>query len=336
MTEVFLRQVACYLPPQACTNEDLAALNPTWDADKIFAKTGIRQRPVAGAQETASDLAYRAAEKLLETSAIPREEIDGLLFCTQSPDYFLPTSACLLQARLGLSTSCAAFDYNLGCSGFTYGLWMARALVASQSARHVLLLGADTFTRYCDPHDLTTVTIFADAGSAALVSASGEGALGRIGPTVLGTDGRGGENLIVRAGCGRAWAQASCDFAAPATVEPPRLEMNGPEVFSFTLREVEPAIAQLLLQLGWSWDSVDLFLLHQANAYMLQQLRKKLNVPAEKLPIDLAECGNTVSATIPVLMCRLLDSEKLKPNQRCILAGYGVGYSWAITSLETL
>ncbi len=321
----YLHGISYQLPAAVRTNEDLVKANPSWDAEKIYAKTGIRARHVAAADETAADLGAQAADSLMREHGIDPGSIDVLLFCTQSPDYFAPTSACLLQQRLGLPDTCGALDFNLGCSGFTYGLWMARALIQSQSARRILLVAADTYSKYCDPHDLTTVTIFGDAGTAALISHAPEGALASIGPTVVGTNGAGCDNLIIRHGGARTPA---------ATDAPPRLYMNGPEVFAFTLTAVQSGIQQLLTEIGKSWDDVDLYLLHQANRFMLEKLGKVMRVSAERMPIDMEDIGNTVCATIPILIRRCMDKGTLQPGQDCVLAGFGIGYSWAMTHVQ--
>ncbi|MFQ5490736.1 MAG: 3-oxoacyl-ACP synthase III family protein [Phycisphaerae bacterium] len=321
----YLRGIQFYLPAGVRTNEELVAANPGWSAEAIYAKTGIRARHITSAGETAADLGHAAAEGLLDEVGLNRGDIDVLLFCTQSPDYFLPSTACLLQDRLGLPVSCGALDYNLGCSGFTYGLWLARALVHSESARNVLLVVADTYSKYCDPHDLATVTIFGDAGAAALISASPEQCVARLGPTVVGTDGRGGANLIVRGGCAR--------LPQSAAPQDRHLFMNGPEIFSFTLTSVKAGIDRLLDQVGLEWEEVDWFLFHQANRFMLDRLRSIMRIPESKLPVDMEDVGNTVSASIPLLMRRRMDQGCFQPGQRCVLAGFGVGYSWAMTEL---
>ncbi len=321
----FLLGIECHLPEQIRTNEELAALHAGWDATKFYEKTGIRSRRIAAVDQTASDLGYLAAERLLRGTAIDRGTIDALLFCTQSPDFFLPTTACLLQERLGLPSTCGAFDYNLGCSGFTYGLWLARSLILSNTVRNVLLIVADTYSKYCDPDDLTTGPIFGDAGAAALISGSSSGSIATLGPTVVGTDGRGAGNLIVRAGCARL----------PATTSRAdrHLYMNGPEVFSFTLSAVKAGIQQLLDGLGIGWNEVDVFLFHQANRFMLQRLRTVMKIPEGKMPIDMEDVGNTVSASIPLLIRRGMDRGLFRPGQRCVMAGFGVGYSWAMSAL---
>ncbi len=333
----YLKAITHYLPETIRTNEDLVRLNPNWNSESIFAKTGIRARYIAAQDETALDLGCYAAQRLLQEAGCDTSTFDALLFCTESPDYVLPPSACLLQERLHLPTSCAAFDFNLGCSGFTYGLWLAKALIESGSARNVLLVVAETYSKYCSPHDLVTATIFGDAGAAAWVSADAEGALGKVGPSVLGTDGRGTQHLIVPAGGARrpktpATAEPHCDEKENRRSDE-QLCMNGPEIFSFTLSAVQAGIQQLLDRIGLGWTDIDLFLLHQANRFMLEQLRKKMDIPAAKMPIDLEDTGNTVSASIPILICRCQERGILKVGQHCVLVGFGVGYSWAMTYL---
>jgi 3-oxoacyl-[acyl-carrier-protein] synthase III len=319
-----------HLPERLQTNEELAAVNPGWNVAKIAATTGIRGRRIAGDNETASDLACIAAQKLLDELSFDRGKIDALLFCSQSPDYFLPTTACLLQERLALSTRCAAFDVNLGCSGFTYSLWLARALVLSQSATNVLILAADTLSKYCDPHDVGTATIFADGAGAALLSSDAKGAIASVGESVLGTDGRGGGNLIVRAGASRARADNRPEN------QDPYLRMNGPEIFSFTLSVIQANIQALLDKIGLQWNEVDRYFFHQANRFILESLCENMNIPPEKAPIDMEDYGNTASASLPILLRRSWERGLLRANQRCVLAGYGVGYSWAATEVTWL
>jgi len=334
----YLRALEYHVPQTARSNDDLVRLNPTWDSKAIYAKTGICARPIAAAEETAADLGCCAAEKLFAATGLRRGAVDALVFCTQSPDYFLPTTACMLQTRLGLPCSCAAFDINLGCSGFTYGLWLAGALVRSQSAGNILLIVGDTYSKYCNPHDLATATIFADGAAAALITASPQDTLAAIGPSVLGTDGRGAENLIVRAGAARHRAAPGTPQPRPEDNQNQRSEdhlfMNGPEIYTFTLSRVHSAIAELLEKVALGWGEIDLFLLHQANRFMLEQLRRKMNIPPEKMPIDVEDLGNTVSASLPILVQRCQARGILKPGHKCVLAGFGVGYSWAMTFLQ--
>lgn len=337
---VYLRGLSCRLPEHRRTNEDLIQLNPTWDASSIYAKTGIRSRPTTIAGETAADLGHAAAEALFAKTQFDRRAIDAVIFCSQSPDYLLPTTACLLQTRLGIPDSCAAFDINLGCSGFTYGLWTANALIASKSVNNVLLIVGDTYSKYCNPHDKATVTLFADGAAAALITTGPEDALAAIGPTVVGTDGRGGEHLIIRAGGARRprndeTAQVHQDGSGNQRSDE-QLFMNGPEVFAFTLSHVPRGIQQVLDKVRLNWEDVDWFLLHQANRFMLEQLRNKMQIPLHKMPIDLENTGNTVTASLPILIESCIERGIFQPGHRCVLAGFGVGFSWAMTYMQWL
>ena len=317
--------IAAHLPSRRETIEELAASFPDWQPARIVAKTGIASRHVAASGECSSDLAVRAAERLLDGGICRREEIDFLLFCTQTPDYFLPTTACLIQQRLGLPTSVAALDFNLGCSGYIYGLSLAQALVESGQARNVLLLTADTYTKLVAPADRNVRTIFGDGAAATLIQAVPDSEAGvsgpLLGPFVLGTDGSGAENLIVREGAFRSPAPS---VRAPEV----RLEMNGPEIFNFTLRVVPACVTALLEKAGLAVTDIDLVIPHQANAFMLEHLRDKLQLPTEKFLIDMRDCGNTVCASIPVALDRAARAGRLKRDARLLLIGFGVGYSW--------
>ena len=334
----FLNAIDYHFPDQRRDNKELVALNANWDEAAILRKTGIRSRPIAGPTETASDLAFQAATKLLDRTGFPRGRIDVLLFCTESPDYPLPPSACLLQSRLNLPRTCGAFDYNLGCSGFTYGLWLARALILSGSAQSILLLCADTYTKYCNPHDIVTATIFADAAGAALITASPDLALAEIGSSIVGTDGRGAENIIVRAG-GARHPRSSRSEMPPAKLDEnardsAHLFMNGPEIYGFTLATLKPEIERLLAQVEIAWGNVDRFFVHQANRYMLESLRSLMGLTAEQMPVDMECVGNTVSASLPILLARSDERGDIPAGAKCVLAGFGVGYSWAMTYLK--
>ena len=318
----YLRGVAYHLPERVLSNDDLVRLNPTWNAETLFRKTGIRERRISAVGETSVDLAEQAARKLLNETAFPADRIDVLIFCSQTADYFLPASSCVLHERLGLSTHCGVFDFNLGCSGFTYGLWLAASLINSGSAQSVLLLAADTLSKECAAGDQVTVPIFGDGAGAALLTASSENAMASIGPSLVGTDGRGWGHLKISGGGSRH----------PAA--PRQIEMNGAEIFNFTLTSVGEAIGKLLEQLGLSWDQVDRYLLHQANGFILETLRKRMKLSPERCPIDVAETGNTSCASLPVLLRRCLDRGDVVAGHHCLLAGYGVGYSWAITSVR--
>ncbi len=326
----YLSGIAYYLPDRVSDTEDLCRLNPDWEAERIFQKTGIRSRHIVSESESASVIGCEAARQLFVRTGFNPADIDVLIVGSQCPDFVLPGNAHVLHAALGLSKRCAAFDVTLGCSGFVYGLWLARSLIISGSARHVLLISTDTYSRYCDQSDLATVSLFGDGAAAVLLTANKRNSLAEIGHSVLFSDGAGVSSLTV--------AEGGCDTLRrdlAAGMSPrPTLKMNGPDVFSFALREIGPAVNQLLDECGLSLPEIDLFLLHQANAFMLDHIRRKLGVTAEKLPVDVEFTGNTVNASIPILIARLREQGRLEDPKCCVLVGFGVGLSWGATLMH--
>ena len=334
--KAFIQAIEYYLPETTVDNQQLATEFQDWDVAKIEAKTGIAQRHVAAEGECASDMAVAAVRKLFATGACEPSEIDFLLFCTQSPDYLLPTTACLLQHRLGLPQQCGALDFNLGCSGFVYGLGIAKGLIESDQAQKVLLITGDTYSKMIHPKDKSVRTIFGDAATATLLTGDDADA-DFIGPFINGSDGSGGENLIVPTGGFRRGFVENADLIKDAggscrTVN--NLFMDGPEIFNFSLRVVPETVVRLLEKSGRTAESIDHWVLHQANRYMLEHLRKRLGVPAEKFVISMATCGNTVSSTIPIALKELSASGHVHAGQTLLLLGFGVGYSWSGTLLR--
>lgn len=331
-----IRAIATHLPETVLTNEELAAAFPDWPATKIYDKTGISQRRIAGPDETASDLAYEAARKLFDSGRANADEVDFLILCTQAPDYVLPTTACILQSRLGLRRDIGALDINLGCSGFVYGLSLAAGLICSGAARQVLLLTADTYSKYIHSGDKSVRTLFGDGAAATLVVA-GEGG-GSIGPFAFGTDGRGAKDLIVEAGAFRTPRCAATgverDDGMGNIRSSDNLYMNGANVMSFTLREVPKTYRQILEKAGLAADDVDHVVLHQANKFMLDALQKKLLVPEEKFPRFYESVGNTVSSTIPFVLADLEERGGLRRGMKLVLIGFGVGLSWAGAAVD--
>jgi 3-oxoacyl-[acyl-carrier-protein] synthase III len=322
--------IAYHLPDHVLDNHALAATNPRFQPDKVKAKTGIDRRHVAAPDETAADLAVKAAERLFAGNDIVRETIDLVIFCTQAPDYFLPTTACTIHARLGLPSHAGAFDINLGCSGFVYGLGLAAAMIETGQASRVLLLTADTYSKFIDVEDLSVRSIFGDAGAATLI----EGGRGGLGPFVYGTDGKGAEHLMVPTGGLRSPVGEgfyTIHGGAQRTGRP--LHMNGPEVFNFTIAAVPKAVEALLAKAGLPPEAIDLFVFHQANTTMLEALRRKLDIPPERFFVDLSDAGNTVSSTIPIALARAAAQGRLAAGNRVMLVGFGVGYSWGATVL---
>lgn len=327
---VFIQDIAYHLPSRVVSNKELVEQFPEWSVDKIAEKVGISERHVVGESETATDLAIVAAEKLFSKGKVCKKDIDFVVFCTQSPDYKLPSSACVIQNRLGLSTKCGAFDFNLGCSGYEYGLAIAKGLIVAGIASKVLLLTGETYTKYLDPRDKGNRTIFGDAASASVVSKEGFAAIGEFS---LGTDGSGAEYLIVRSG-GAKIADKVNDISFDDNGNPlssDTLFMNGQEIFAFTLTKVPKMVKDVLTKNNLQKEDIDLFVFHQANKYMLDHLRKKIGIDDKKFFVWMDKVGNTVSSTIPIALCAALEQNLLKG--KVLLAGFGVGLSWGGTVL---
>ncbi len=310
-------QIEYSLPEKRETNEDLFAENPDWEFSKIFEKTGISCRYVSAPGQTASDLCVDAAQKLFRSGAVSPDDIDTVLFCTQSPDYALPTTACIIQDRLQLPKRTAAFDVNQGCSGFVYGLAIAGSMIESGISENLLLLCGETYTKYIDIHDRTNRPIFSDAGAAIWVQRT-DGPL--LGPFDLGTDGSGHRNLMAQGSGARAWPSGTDGKI--------RLKMDGASVFLFTMATVPQSVRGLLKVAGVGPEEIDLFFFHQASRLVLDDITRTLCLPEEKVVRDLESLGNTVSATIPIALKRAADSGRLRPGHRVMLVGFGVGYSW--------
>lgn len=322
--KAYIKDIAYYLPQEVLTNEHIAREFPEWSAEKVANKVGITERHIAAADETATDMAYQAAEQLF-AQGVERTSIDFVLLCTQSGDYFLPSSACILQDRLGLSKNCGAFDFNLGCSGYEYGLAVAKGLIMANVANNILLLTAETYTKYLHAQDKGNRTIFGDGASATLVSTDG---FAEIGEVVVGTDGSGADNLIVRSLGARNKkplndAQSDDDGNI---VSGDHLYMHGGNVFNFTADVVPDMVEKLLAKSALKQDDVNLWVFHQANKYMINYLRKLLDIDKDKFYIFMEKVGNTVSSTIPIALCEARKEDRL--HGHVLLAGFGVGLSW--------
>lgn len=332
--DAYIRAISYYLPERILTNEELAREFPEWDVDKVYNKVGVRRRHLAADGETAGDLAEKAARNLFEEYGVVPSEVDFLLLCTQSPDHFLPSTACILQDRLGIPTSAGAFDYNLGCSGCIYGMAMAKGLIAAGLATNVLLLTAETYTKYLHSSDKSNKTIFGDGAAACLISK--EKGLAEIGGFVLGTDGSGAANLMLRSGAARQPEKTGrfvMDDDGHTNFED-YLYMNGSAIFNFTLETVPPLMKSLLSKNGLEKDDVDYYVFHQANKYMLNTIRKVCGLPSDKFYVDLEETGNTVSSTILIGLKECLKAGKIAPGMKVMVCGFGVGLSYGGTLLQ--
>jgi 3-oxoacyl-[acyl-carrier-protein] synthase III len=326
-----------FLPDGQLTNEGLSREFPEWTVEKIASKTGIHTRHIVAADEFSSDLAVKAAERLFTDHEIDRESIDFVILCTQSPDFYMPSTAGAVQHRLGLRHGIGATDINLGCSGFVYALGLAKGLVESRLASNVLVITVDTYSRYINPGDKSVRTLFGDGASATLVSGVDDEIQDdaiqreRLYAFTYGTDGRGADSLIVPNG-GLRPGQDVAPKTAPElrglTSNGFDLYMDGPAIFNFTLDVVPTSVEEILRKAELGMGDIDLFVFHQANAYMLEHLRKKLGIDANRFFVSMAHSGNTVSSTIPIALAEAERQGALRPGMQVMLLGFGVGLSW--------
>ena len=321
-----LSAISYALPENVLDNSQLSKRFPEWDAQKIANKTGILQRRISKSEETALDLGVAAAQKLLTRHPEIRDRIDALLFCTESPDYCLPPNACLAQNILKLGKNILATDFSLGCSGFVYGLSIANGLILSHQASCVLLITAETYTKYLAENDKSVRTLFGDAGAATIINASIKPGLTDF---VFATDGSGGQNLIVPFSGARRDGEVfnnrlkyNIHVSKSST-----LFMHGPKLFQFCLDCVPDLLHRCLAKAGKEIKDIDCFVLHQANLFMLEQLRIKCGISKEKFIVNFSDIGNTVSCTIPIALKRSIDDGIICQGQTIFIAGFGVGYS---------
>lgn len=331
--KAYLKGISYFLPEKIVTNADIVSQFPEWSVDKIISKIGIKERHIASENETASDLAVKAAEKLIAEYKIDKSTIDYIILVTQSPDYVLPTTACVIQDRLGLPTSIGAIDVNQGCSGFIVGISLAKGLVVGEMAKNVLLLTAETYSKHIHPKDKGNRTIFGDGAAATLVSTEG---IAEIRNFSFGTDGKGAENLIVKTG-GQRFKEPLNDLKFDESGNPissDYLFMDGSEIVNYTLDYFPPLVVDTLSKNNLKQIDIDLFVFHQANKFIMELLRKKLKIEDEKFYKFFENVGNTVSSTIPIALKEALNDKSISSKSNVLLAAPGLGYSWAGVILE--
>jgi 3-oxoacyl-[acyl-carrier-protein] synthase-3 len=309
---VALRGVVSALPSGRITNDRFVAQFGDKVVADVVKMVGVETRYWVDGDTTAGDLCQAAAERLLDRLGWARDSVDALIFVSQTPDHRLPATSCVLHGKLDLAPHCQAFDVGLGCSGYVYGLWLGSGLI-NAGLRRVLVLAGDTSSQILAPEDRATTMLFGDAGSATALEAD------RAAPAMhfrLGSDGKGAERLIVPGGGYRTPAASAY------------LNMDGGEVFTFTLRAVPRLISDLLADSDVAVGAVDVFLLHQANRFMLRHLAKKIGASEACVPINIDRFGNTSSATIPLLLTTDVAERVQKRCVKGVMAGFGVGFSW--------
>lgn len=316
----FIKSISTYVPSVRITNKDIAERFPEWDSEKIFDKIGIKERYIAEPNEFVSDMSVKAIKKLAEENQIDLSTIDYFILCTQSPDFQLPTTACIIQDRVGLNKSCAAIDINQGCSGYIYGLSLASSLVASGSFKNVLLVTADMYSKAIHPDDKGNISLFGDAATATLISTEGEYKIGKF---TLGSDGSGASNLIVKNGATKQTKDGLSENLDNY------LYMNGSAIFDFTSKNVPSLVNSNLEINNIAKEEIDMYVFHQANTFMLNFLRKRIGIDQDRFLLNMEHYGNTVSSSIPLAF---------KPSfgenfHKVMFVGFGVGYSWGAVTI---
>ena len=309
--------IAYFLPEKNISNDMLESMFPEWPSEKIKAKTGICSRHVVSSGESSLTMAVEASKKLFQDFAVEPGDIDYIVFCTQSPEYALPPNSTLLQSRLGLKQSVGCVDISHGCSGYIYCLSVAKGLIASEQAENILVITSETYSRYLADEDRTTRTIFGDGATATLINKENANHLSGF---VFSTDGTGKDYLFL----------PNRNFVKQAAGEEPHcLFMDGPTIYTYTLKTVPPLFFGMLEKLERPLDEMDLAVFHQANSYMLESLRKKCAIPGDKFALFLESTGNTVSSSIPIALAMASEKRTFTPGKFIALVGFGVGLSSA-------
>lgn len=334
----FISEIAHFLPEHVLSNHQINVEHPEWSADKISSKTGIFNRHISNENEFSSDLGFKAAQKLFEKNNTIKDSVDFLIFCTQSPDFLIPTTACILQDKLDLNSNIGAIDINMGCSGYLYGLSYAQGLILSGQAKKVLLITSETYSKLINPLDKSNKTIFGDGASATLISKQPDTYMsGAVQKFSFYTQGSGYDKLMVKNGgikYKHLTAKDEFDVDGNYIKNDDNLFMDGKAVFQFTSSKVPPFIDRLLILNNLDLKSIDLFIFHQANVFMMNFIRKRCKIPQDKFHIFIENCGNTVSSSVPLALEDALMKKKISKGSKVLLAGFGVGLSISGTIIQ--
>jgi len=327
---VGLKAISVALPDSVVTNTEMNDIHPEWRMDLVESKTGVSQRHIAGQGETALDLAETACRKLLSANEGLSERIDGIIFCTQTPDYIMPPNACLLHEKLELGDGVMAFDTSLACSGYVYSLVIAQGLIATGMCTNILVVTADTYSKLINTGDRSAQCLFGDGAAATwMASCHDAGILDAICET-SGSDYR---NFFIPAGGMRQPStpknRDEVVDASGSRRSPNDIHMNGMGVLSFANTKVPHQIRRLLERNALSVDDIDLVVFHQASKLALDSLTRLLGFSERQVFRNLVTVGNTVSASIPIALSQAFLEGRARPGDLVLLCGFGVGLSWA-------
>ncbi|MDQ3112043.1 MAG: ketoacyl-ACP synthase III [Bacteroidota bacterium] len=324
-----IQALSYILPEKIYSNEDFFIDFPEAKTANME-KTGVMKRHIVAPGQTASDLAVLAGEKLFAEHGIDRNEIDFLLLILLGPDYYMPSTAGIVHSRLGLRSNCGALDMEIGCSGFSYGLSVASGLIAVAGVKKILLLTSSTLTNTLHPKDRGSRFVFGDGAAASLISSEGGG---KIDSFVFGNDGDEFEKIIIRDGGSRnplnpqSYAEITDDYGK--VICDANYFMDGIGVFQFSVKRVPALVADVLAKAGLQKEDIDLYVFHQPNVFLNENIRKKIGIPEEKFVHCIAETGNTVQSTIPIALYESIQNGRLKRGMKVLVAGFGVGLSWS-------
>lgn len=333
---VTIKDIAYHLPDRIITNDEFKKEHPSWDMDHVEKSIGVKQCYIARDDETALDLALKACQKLFSQNKDLKTKVDGLIFCTQSEDYIMPPNSCILHKMLELSEDTLAFDFNLACSGYIYGLALAKSLILSCMAKDILLVNADTYSKYTNKKDRSVRVVFSDAAAVSWITSedAGKGII----DIKCSTLGKGYDKFIIPAGaCRMPKSDKTKILETDKTGNERSLEdihMNGLAILEFIKTKVPPQIRQLLEKNNLTLDDIDLFIFHQASKMALDTLTHLLNIDPNKTYRNIERIGNAVSASIPIALKQALDEGKISKGDRVLLCGFGVGLSWGTAIFE--
>ena len=332
---ICIKAIEYYLPEKEVSNEDLQILHPTWDLKKVGEKSGVFSRHISATNETAFDLACKAIEKLFAEGKIEKSEIDGIIFCTQSPDFIMPSNAFLIHKYFNFNHRVWAFDYNLACSGYVYGISICRGMIETGMAKNILLINADTYSKYIHSGDRSTSVLFGDGAAVSLIS---QAEVSSVIDIQLASSGKEYESFYIPSGGTRIpkseFTKATItDYSGNENTQE-NIQMNGFAVWKFISVIVPEQIKSLLAKNNLLITDIALFGFHQASKLTLDSLIKVLKIQPEQTFSNLETIGNTVSASIPIALKQAEEQGKLKRGDLILLSGFGVGLSWGSALLK--